>query len=65
MGEEEARIPDSQHIYHLDEVDRRIVASVILGVDITELYSPERVAKVARKYGLAAGSSMDLTADGT
>ena len=42
-------------------VDRKIVASAILGVDITEIYSPERVAKVARRYGLTAGSSMDLT----
>ena len=45
----------------LDIVDRRILSSVILGVDITEVYSPERVAKVAKKFGLVAGSSMDLT----
>ena len=37
------------------------MSSVILGVDITEVYSPERVAKVAKKFGLVAGSSMDLT----
>ena len=30
-------------------------------MDITEVYSPERVAKVAKRYGLVAGSSMDLT----
>ena len=30
-------------------------------MDITEVYSPERVNDVARKYGLSPGSSMDLT----
>ena len=41
--------------------DRKIVAQVILGVDITEVYSPERIAKVAKEFGLVPGSSMDLT----
>ena len=41
-------------------VDRKIIAATILGVDITEEYSPERVANVAKRYGLVAGSSMDL-----
>ena len=45
----------------LDETDRRILASVILSVDVTEVYSPERVNKLAKKFGLVAGSSMDLT----
>ena len=45
----------------LDEVDRRILASLIMSVDITEVYSPERVNKVARKFGLVPGASMDLT----
>ena len=45
----------------MELVDRKIIAATILGVDITEVYSPERVAKVAKRYGLVAGSSMDLT----
>ena len=32
-----------------------------MGVDITEVYSPERVNEVARRWGLRPGSSMDLT----
>ena len=45
----------------LDDVDKKILSSVILGVDITEVYSPERVNKLARKFGLVPGASMDLT----
>ncbi len=40
---------------------KKAVAVAMLGVDITEIYSPERVAKVAAKFGLRAGSSFDLT----
>ena len=39
----------------MNEVDSNMLAAAILGVDITEVYSPERVAKVAQKYGLRAG----------
>ena len=45
----------------LKEVDRVILAAAILGVDVTEAYSPERVALVAKRFGLATGSSMELT----
>ena len=45
----------------MNEDDRRILASAILGVDVTEIYSPERIAKVAAEFGLVQGSSMDLT----
>ena len=45
----------------MDEVDRNILAAAILGVDITEVYAPERVAKVAQQFGFRAGSSVDLT----
>ena len=38
-----------------------MLAAAILGVDITEVYSPEQVARVAAKFGLQAGSSFDLT----
>ena len=43
------------------EVDRKILTAAIICVDITEVFSPERVAQVARKFGLSAGSSMGLT----
>ena len=42
-------------------IDRKILASAILGIHIMEVYSPERMAKVARSFGLQAGSSFDLT----
>ena len=45
----------------LDEVDRRSLASGILNVDFTEVFSPERINKLARKFGLTPGASMDLT----
>ena len=51
-------------ISSLNIIDRKIIAAAILGVDITEVYSPERVAQVAGKYGLTAGTSMDLTTGG-
>ena len=37
------------------------MTKLIMGVDITEVYSPERVNKTAAKYGLKPGSSLDLT----
>ena len=54
-------IDDDVTIDGLNLEDRRILSSVILGVDITEVFSPARVAQVARKFGLTPGSSMDLT----
>ncbi len=38
-----------------------IAANIIMGVDITEIYSPERVVKVAKAMGLRGGLSFDLT----
>ena len=52
---------DMQDLDSMELVDRKIIASTMLGVDIAEVYSPERVAKAAKRYGLVAGSSMDLT----
>lgn len=46
----------------LDRTDKAILAAVILGADITEVYSPERVNRVAAKFSLAKGSSLDLLA---
>ena len=42
------------------EEDRRMLASMLLGVEMTEAYDPERIARVAMEFGLVAGSSMDL-----
>ena len=47
----------------LNEIDRIIVSAAIMGV-ITEVFSLERVVQVAKRFGLTAGSSMDLTKDG-
>ena len=44
-----------------ERVDNHIIASAILGVDITEVYSPERVNEVAKRHGLVPGSSLALT----
>ena len=52
---------DDTTIDMLDDVDRKIFSASILSVDVTEVYSPERVARVAKKFGLVSGSSMDLT----
>ena len=52
---------DDDMLDGLEEFDRRILAASIPGVDITAVYSPERIAKVAKKFGLQAGSSFDLT----
>ena len=52
---------DDTSIDMLDDVDKKILSASILGVDITEVYSPERVARVAKKFGIVSGSSMDLT----
>ena len=43
------------------EIDRTSLAAAIVGADITEVESPERVAKVAANVGLRAGSSFGLT----
>ena len=52
---------DDEMLDSMDEVDRNILDASILGVDITEVHSPESIAKVARKFGLQAKSSFDLT----
>ena len=33
-------------------IDNHIIASLILGVDITDVYSPKHVNKFAKRYGL-------------
>ena len=39
---------------------RKILSACIRGVDVTELYSPERINKVCHEFGLRKGSSLDL-----
>ena len=39
----------------------KILSSVILNVDVAEVYSAERKNKLARKFGLVPGASLDLT----
>ena len=34
----------------LDEIDRKILSAAILNVDITGVYSPERAARIAKKF---------------
>lgn len=45
----------------LSDEDRSIVASVIRGVDVTEIYSPARVNTLAAKMGPIPGHSLDIT----
>ena len=52
---------DDRAIDMLNDTDKKILSAPIMGVDITEIYSPERVARVARKLGLVSGSSVELT----
>ena len=52
---------DDRNLDMLDDIDKKILSAAIMGVDITEIYSPERVAKVAKKFGLVSGASIDLT----
>ena len=42
------------------EEDIAILWAVLKGIDITQTYSPERVTKLCRKYGLITGDSFDL-----
>ena len=44
-----------------DEVDRRILAPLIVSVDVTEVFSPARMNKLAAKFGLVPGASLNPT----
>ena len=52
---------DHGEIGKLDDTDRKILSATIMGVDFMEIYAPERAARVAKKFGLVSGSSIDLT----
>ena len=43
-----------------NRVDKRMLALMINGVDVSEIYSPPRVVDMAVRMGLIGGSSMDL-----
>ena len=44
----------------LDDEDKRILGLAPLGVDLTEVYSPQRVTHPRHKFKLITGSAMDL-----
>ena len=52
---------DDAPIDLLNDIDKKILSALFLGVDITEVYSQERIARVAKKFGFVSRSSMDLT----
>ena len=45
---------DDETMGRLSEIDRKILASVIMSVDITEVYSPARVNELAAKFWTTA-----------
>ena len=45
---------------HMSREERRIIGSIIKGVDVSEIYSPRRVTEVCMKFGLIPGDAMDL-----
>ena len=50
-----------QNMDYLDEIDRRILASLIMTVDVTDVFSPARVNRFAAKFGDVPGASFDFT----
>ena len=43
----------------LDDDERHMVAALLRGIDVTEIYSPTRVNRLASKFGLVPGNSLD------
>ena len=52
---------DSEGMLNQIIENRKILAALIRGVDITEIYSPERVTQACKKQNLVPGSALDLT----
>ena len=50
-----------EDVMGLSSVERSILASALLNVDIIEVFSPKRVSKLAANFCLIAGSSLNLT----
>ena len=44
----------------MSEDGKRILAACMQGIDVTELYSPQRIHQVCSEFGLKRGTSMDL-----
>ena len=44
----------------MSEVSKNILSACLRGVDITEMYSPERINQVCHEFGLNKGTSFDL-----
>ena len=47
-------------IDNLSEVELSVITKCLLGADITEIFSPERITAMCDKFGLIRGSAMDL-----
>ena len=54
-------IDDVQDNEPADRIDQDIIKRMIMGVDVTEVYSPARVTEACKKLGLSAGSFFDLS----
>ena len=61
IGDADIGMNSIQKGQDMSEEDRKILAGILLGVVITEVYSPESVARKSVEFGLVAGSSVDLT----
>lgn len=46
---------------YIEDLDKTIVGKLLMLVDVTEVYSPERVSKACAKIWLVQGSSMDIS----
>ena len=58
----EGDVKDDGSDLSIDQLEeRKILGMLLQGVDITEMFSPERVAKIGANYKLIAGKSMDFT----
>ena len=44
----------------MSTLDTEIISRALRGVDVAEIYSPERVTKLCARFGLVKGTSMDL-----
>ena len=59
-GEAEAPVGARKEEEKKEDPDTRLIAALMKGVDITEVYSPQRVVKYCSKYGLVPGDSFDI-----
>ena len=61
MEAETLFMSDGEELGSCSKLDRKILSAILRGVDVTEVYSPERVTKACMKAGMRPGSSMDIT----